>query len=131
MSALITTNQHLMDGSQRAVYLLPIIQEALNATLYWAIAVLATVVVSLAIQLRASAGFTGASLVALMQFGMMLAAIIRSWTQLEIAIGAISRLQSFSKAIKSEHLTIEKDQPPGNWPQHGSIDIQNVSAGYT
>jgi ATP-binding cassette subfamily C (CFTR/MRP) protein 1 len=130
MDSLITINRGLMDGSQRAVYMLPIIQEALNATLYWTITVLATVVVTLATQLRASPGFTGASLVALMQFGMMLAAIIRSWTQLETAIGAVSRLQSFSKTIKSEYLENETDEPSENWPQHGSVDIWNVSAAY-
>jgi ATP-binding cassette subfamily C (CFTR/MRP) protein 1 len=119
-----------MDGSQRAVYLLPIVQEALSATLYWVIAVVATVVVSLATQLRVSAGFTGASLVSLMQFGMMLTAIIRSWTLLEISIGAVSRLQSFSKTIRTENLENETDETPENWPQHGSVDVRNVSAAY-
>ncbi|KAF2673292.1 ABC transporter [Microthyrium microscopicum] len=131
MPSLLSINQQLMDGSQRSIFSLAIVQEALVATLYWANAILAVLVVTLATQLRVSAGFTGVALVSLMQFGLMLAAIIRSWTMLEISIGAVSRLESFTKTIKSEHLDGETQEPPENWPQTGSVEIRNVSAAYT
>lgn len=92
--------------------------------------ILATLVVTLATQLRADVGLTGASLVSLMSFGTILANMVNTWTQLEVGIGAVNRLESFCKTVKSEHRNDDPKEPPENWPVSGAINIYNVSASY-
>lgn len=126
----IILNNNLLDTSQRPAYLLSMIQQWLGLVLGLIVAVLAVVVITLATQLRANTGFTGASLVTLMYFGATLANIIRSYTLLETSLGAVSRLKSFSEDTKPETLPGEDIIPPESWPQEGRIDIKDVSASY-
>ncbi|KAF6524509.1 hypothetical protein HZS61_013008 [Fusarium oxysporum f. sp. conglutinans] len=46
------------------------------------------------------------------------------------AFGAISRLKTFNATVKPEGKEGEDMVPPGNWPQHGSVELNNVSASY-
>jgi ATP-binding cassette, subfamily C (CFTR/MRP), member 1 len=94
------------------------------------IAILAIFVVAIATQLQSSAGFIGASLVSLMSISNSLTSIVTRWTQLEIAIGAVTRLESFCKTVTSEHGEAETERPPEDWPRFGSIKIKDVSASY-
>lgn len=126
----LVKNHALLDTSQRPLYLLSLIQQWLSTVLNLTVALLATVLVALATQLQASSGFTGASLVSLMSFGSYLAGIIRDWTALETSIGAVSRLNAFSRDVRSEELPEETEEPPEDWPPRGAIEIKNVSATY-
>ncbi|KAF1946029.1 P-loop containing nucleoside triphosphate hydrolase protein [Clathrospora elynae] len=126
----ITVNHTLVDTSQRPSYLLFIIQTWLMTALALMVAVLAIFVVVLATQLRADVGFTGASLVSLMSFGPILTNIIKEWTSLELGIGAVGRLESFHKAVKSEIGKGETEQLPEDWPRFGAIQLENVSASH-
>lgn len=95
------------------------------------VAVLAIVVVTLATQISSgTAGFTGASLVALMTFGDTLNYIIRWWTQLETSIGAVTRLKSLSDNVPLESSGDETQPIEPEWPAHGNIKITDVSAAY-
>ncbi|KAI0142611.1 ABC transporter type 1, transmembrane domain-containing protein [Hypoxylon sp. NC0597] len=123
-------NKHL-DTSQRPAYLLAMIQRWLGFTLSMVVAVLAIVVVTLATQLHSNRAFTGASLVTLMNFGSNLSFMVRTYTDLETSIGAISRLKSFSERVRSESREEEDVVPPPEWPSRGSIHINGVSASYT
>jgi ABC-type multidrug transport system fused ATPase/permease subunit len=106
------------------------VQQWLQVVLNWTIAGLATVLVTLATQLKSSAGFTSVGIISLMTFSQNLTAIVINWTQLETSIGAVSRLKSFSEDVKSENLQGEKEEPHEMWPEHGAVEIQNVSASY-
>ena len=106
------------------------IQRWLGFTLQSVVAVLAIVVVTLATQMRANTAFTGASLITLMNFGDSLTYIVSCYTILETSIGAVSRLKSFSEKVQPEDLEGEDFVPPPEWPPHGQIEIQNVSASY-
>lgn len=66
-----------------------------------------------------------------MSFNESLAQIIKTWTNLETSLGAISRLISFTGHTASENLPGETQPVPENWPMHGLIEIKNVSASYT
>ncbi|KAB5582941.1 ABC transporter [Coniochaeta sp. 2T2.1] len=147
-AASIRQNNAHLDTSQRPAYLLAMIQRWLLFVLNVVVAVVAVVVVALATQLRANRGFTGASLVTIMNFGDILANIIRCYTMLETSIGAVSRLKTFSDVTRPEdeddELTVgEKGEgqeegqgqqqrivPPESWPERGLIEIKNVSASY-
>nr|RBQ89434.1 hypothetical protein FVER53263_06049 [Fusarium verticillioides] len=81
-------------------------------------------------RLHSNSGFTGASLVTLMSFGESLSGIVIYYTRLETSIGAISRLKTFNATVKPEGKEGEDMVPPENWPQHGSVKLNNVSASY-
>lgn len=106
------------------------IQRWLLFVLNVVVAVIAVIVVTLAIQLRANQGFTGASLVTIMGFGDILANIVRCYTMLETSIGAVSRLKTFSDTTAPEDLPGEDVVPPESWPSRGLIEIRNMSASY-
>ncbi|KAK1590443.1 ABC transporter [Colletotrichum navitas] len=126
----IDFNQHLLDTSQRPAYLLAMIQQWLVVTMQLMVACIAVVLVGLAIGLRASSGFTGASLVTLMSWGEVIAWLIRCYTQLETSIGAIARIKTFSEKVTPEDLEGEDIDLPEEWPANGQIDIKGVSASY-
>jgi ATP-binding cassette subfamily C (CFTR/MRP) protein 1 len=126
----IDQNNGLLDESQRPVYLLAMVQQWLQAVLNWVVAVMATILVALATRLGSNAGITSVALISLMTFSQFLTAIVISWTQLETSIGAVSRLKKFSEDVKNENLTSENDEPPQDWPMHGALEIENVSASY-
>ncbi|KAK1640158.1 ATPase-like protein [Colletotrichum phormii] len=130
ISAGITVNNNLLDTSQRPAYQLAIIQRWLQLALQLLVAGLATIVVTLATQLRASSGFTGASLVTLMSFGDTLTTIVQSYTMLETSIGAVARLKTFSDTVTPETGPDEDMMPEESWPEKGAIEIKAVSASY-
>ncbi|KAH7329994.1 putative ATP-binding cassette transporter [Rhexocercosporidium sp. MPI-PUGE-AT-0058] len=128
-----TRNLALLDASQKPYYLLFCIQRWLALALDLLVMALAVILMSLVVKLRSeiSAGFVGLALLNVMSFNENLANIIKTWTNLETSLGAISRLISFSGHTASEKLPGENQTVPDNWPMHGSIEIKNVSASYT
>ncbi|KUI69854.1 Multidrug resistance-associated protein 1 [Cytospora mali] len=127
----IVKNRDLLDNSQRPAYLLAMIQRWLTFVLDSAVSVLAIVVVVLSTQLPSNTGFTGASLITLMSFGSIITSLVLTYTQLEISLGAISRLKTFSEKVKPEQLPGEDIVPDESWPQKGEIEIRGVSASYS
>ena len=126
----IVKNNNLLDNSQRPAYLLAMIQRWLSFTLDSVVAVLATVVVVLATQVTSNTGFTGASLITIMTFGGSIANLLRAYTQLEISLGAINRLKTFSEKVSPEQQPGEDIKPNELWPEKGEITIRGVSASY-
>ncbi|KAG4443574.1 hypothetical protein IFR05_000951 [Cadophora sp. M221] len=128
-----TQNLALLDVSQKPYYLLFCIQRWLALALDLLVMALAVILMSLVVKLRSeiSAGFVGLALLNVMSFNENLANIIKTWTNLETSLGAISRLISFSGHTASENLPGEDQPVPDNWPMYGSIEIKNVSASYT
>ncbi|ETS74012.1 hypothetical protein PFICI_13878 [Pestalotiopsis fici W106-1] len=127
---VIATNDKFLDRSQRPAYLLAMIQRWLQFVLQLLVALLATIVVALATQLRSNSAFAGASLVTLMTFGNSLSFLIRVYTVVETSIGSVSRLKTFSESVVPENLPGEDVVPPPQWPMKGAIDIRGVSASY-
>ncbi|KAI0113106.1 putative ABC multidrug transporter [Daldinia grandis] len=123
-------NSHLLDTSQRPAYLLTMIQQWLGLVLNFVVAIIAVMLTALAVSLRANPGFAGASLVALMGFGETLTNVVTYYTLLETSLGAITRLKSFEKDAGLEDKDEEDIIPPEEWPQHGEISLQGVSASY-
>ncbi|MCJ1282757.1 hypothetical protein MMC26_002082 [Xylographa opegraphella] len=123
-------NNRLLDSSQQPAYLLVMVQRWLNLVLDLMATVIGLAVVFLAVQFRASSGFTGVALINLMSLDTMLKQVLMKWTDLETSIGAVSRVKSFSETTASEDLPGETQIPPANWPQQGNIDIQNIFASY-
>ncbi|KAF5686479.1 multidrug resistance-associated 1, partial [Fusarium globosum] len=126
----VSKNVRLLNRSQQPAYLLAMVQEWLNLVLDMIVMLLAAVLTILAVRLHSNSGFTGASLVTLMSFGESLSGIVIYYTRLETSIGAISRLKTFNATVKPEGKEGEEMVPPENWPQHGNVELNNISASY-
>ncbi|RGP78616.1 ABC transporter [Fusarium longipes] len=131
VDVFLDTSNGLLDSSQRPAYLLAMIQRWLQFVLRVTVMVLASMIVTLATQLRTDAGFTGATLVTLMTFGEMLATLVQSYTTLETSIGAVARLKTFSSSTEQESKPDVGASPSCKWPQRGHIEIRHISVSYS
>lgn len=78
-----------------------------------------------------SPGSVGLALNLVLSFGLYLKFCIRSWTQLETSIGAVSRVKSFVKDTPSEERHLDAQWTPGqDWPSQGAIMFEEVTATY-
>lgn len=121
----------LLDGAQRPFYLLNCIQRWLGFVLDMLLTGVSVLVVVFAVRLRSqtSGGTTGVALVNILSCHQNLAGFVLRWTLLETSIGAVSRIRAFSLQCPTE-LREAAVQPPADWPQSGSIQLQNISASY-
>lgn len=91
---------------------------------------MAVILIALALELRAGAGLTGASLVTLITLGENLTTIVQQWTKLETSMRAVQRLRTFNETVSTENRVEEDVVPEENWPSEGRIEIKNLSASY-
>ncbi|KAH6659682.1 P-loop containing nucleoside triphosphate hydrolase protein [Truncatella angustata] len=128
----IDRNHELVDRAQKPFYLLLMVQRWLTLVLDFIVATLALLVVGLAVKLRdsVSVGLTGVSLVQLITFAETVRMLILWWTSLETSIGAVARIKQFSESTPDENLPGEISVVPQEWPAHGSIEINSISASY-
>ncbi|KAF7856278.1 hypothetical protein EAF04_009806 [Stromatinia cepivora] len=125
-------NLTLLDTSQKPYYLLFCIQRWLGLVLDLLVTALAVILMILIVKLRTniSPGYVGLALLNVMTFNEALARIIKNWTNMETAVGAVSRLKNFSAITVSENLPSEIESVPENWPVFGAIEFRNVKASY-
>lgn len=126
-------NHKHVDNSQRPVYLLGMIQVWLALVIDLIVAVVAVSATVLATQLSAvsaRAGYVGAGLIALMQFGSFLNGSVQSWIILETSLGAVKRLKDFGEKTGTERKVGEDLRPGVSWPGRGEIILDGVDASY-
>ncbi|KAF4982828.1 hypothetical protein FZEAL_1620 [Fusarium zealandicum] len=123
---------HLLGQSQTPLYLMFCIQRWLELVLDLFVAGMAVLLVTLALRISGatSEGAIGLAMVNLLGFNQTLTTVIDQWTQLETSLGAIARLKSFIKNTPNESKMLEVEMPP-NWPTHGKIEIDNITASYS
>ncbi|PLB55396.1 putative ABC transporter [Aspergillus steynii IBT 23096] len=129
----VQKNARLVDSSQRAAYLLLMIQEWLNLVLNLVVMVIAAVLTTLAVRLNSSSAFAGASMYSLMTFAESLSGIVIYYTRLETSIGAIARLKTFNDTVMPEDHGGPGEEditPEESWPHHGLVELRGVSARY-
>ena len=81
---------------------------------------------------RFAAGSIGVALNLTLTLNQSLAQMIKSWTSLEMSIGAVSRVRDFVKNTPSES-GILMESPSvvlPEWPSRGAIEFIEVSASY-
>lgn len=120
----------LLDASQEPAYLLAMVQQWLASVLDFTAVVLAVLITTLAVNLRTSSEFTGVALISVVLFTYMIRSVVTFWTTAEICIGAVSRIEGFSKTVKPENLAAEIQLPPKDWPQRGKVEFESISASY-
>jgi ABC-type multidrug transport system fused ATPase/permease subunit len=129
-------NARFLDVSQRPSYLLAMVQQWLLLVMNLVVAALALILVVLATQLPRGGvvdlGALGAAMVMLITFGTTLAGVVNAYTGLEIALGGISRLKTFSETTEKEDREFGEGDivPPPEWPSQGKIAMEDISASY-
>jgi ABC-type multidrug transport system fused ATPase/permease subunit len=126
-------NTRLLDESQKPVYLLYCVQRWLTLVMDMLVACLAIILIILTVLLKGSTsgGTIGVALINVMTFNQGLTNMIKWYTSLETALGAISRVKKF------EAETVSEERPSSTlglvhqeWPSSGAIEFQNVSVSY-
>ena len=116
---------------QKPFYGLAFAQQWLNLVLDLLNAGMAIIVVSIAVNTNMySSGLTGLALLGIVGFGQSVKSFISTWTALELAMGAVARIQHLETTTASEHLPAEKETLPPNWPSAGHIVFEGVEASY-
>lgn len=125
-------NSRRLNTSQRPYYTMFCIQRWLQVVLDLFAAGMALVLVSFALMFpwSTSKGAIGLAMVNVISFNFTLSAVITQWTQLETSLGAIARLKWFMANTPNENRPEEIQEPPSDWPAHGLIELENVSAAY-
>ncbi|TVY14013.1 Canalicular multispecific organic anion transporter 1 [Lachnellula arida] len=125
-------NKAALNASQKPYYLLFCIQRWLNLALDIMVACLAVVLVAIATTLRgkSSSAFLGVALFSMVSFSSSLNQLIKGWTVLETAIGAVARIRAFALSTTPEDLSGETGSVPPEWPKNGGISFLDVSASY-
>ncbi|KAL2673757.1 hypothetical protein Neosp_012201 [[Neocosmospora] mangrovei] len=122
-----------LDASQRPYYLQFCIQRWLALVLDLMVAAMAGIMMVLVVQLRGQFApkFVALALLNVTSFNESLTLVIKGYTQLETAFGAVARLKQFGATTESENLAGETGQVPEEWPSSGHVSIKNMTASYT
>lgn len=128
-------NRRLLDASQRPYYLLLCIQRWLVLVLDLVVAALAVLLVSIAVARRSAQlnpGFLGLALVHMMSLSHALTDLVQHWAGLETSMGAIVRIRDFTEntPVDKPAPTPGREPPSADWPAHGAVKFENLSATY-
>ncbi|KAI1078186.1 ABC transporter [Whalleya microplaca] len=121
-----------LDDSHKPFYLLLSLQCWLKIVLDLLVAGIAVGIIALAVALKdtTSGGQVGVALNIVLVANTTLLRLVESWTNLEISLGAISRIKTLEAEVPSEDQTRDTVVPPETWPISGEVVIENLSASY-
>ncbi|KOC10592.1 putative sulfonylurea receptor/ ABC transporter [Aspergillus flavus AF70] len=121
-----------MNYSQRPFYMLLSVQQWLTIVLDLVLAGMAVILVAITTSLRDkfTPGEVGVALNLVLTFNQSLVQTINSWTQLEISIGAVSRVQQFAKTPSERRTSAANAAASHGWPREGTVVFDRVTAGY-
>ncbi len=108
------------------------LQRWLNLVLDMLAAIVVIGIIAGAVTFRGqlNGGKVGVALNIILVANTTLLRLIESWTNLEISLGAIARLQALESMTPSE---IDKNaifDAPRGWPIHGRVEFRKVTAAY-
>ncbi|EWY89932.1 hypothetical protein FOYG_07576 [Fusarium oxysporum NRRL 32931] len=126
------SNMACLDKSQKPAYILHCLQLWLNIVLDLVIAAMAVILITLAVFLEGSttAGQIGMSLNIVLVANSTLLALVTSWTNLEISLGAISRLKTLEADVEGEEQPSLGTIVPDTWPSRGAVEVRELTVFY-
>lgn len=131
---LFDSSHDLIDQSAKPLYLLYCSQRWLSLVLDLIVAGIAVLLVALATQIQSlnGSGFTGAALFNVASLAQTMTSTVITWSMFEVAMGAVSRIQTFEKTTPKESSPSAANPPRAglDWPSNGSIDFRNITASY-
>lgn len=131
-------NLRLLDDSRRPSYLLASVQCWLVFVVDMIVAGVAICFVTLASTLRDAIGPSSMAvgLTSIIGFSGAAKTFITLWVALEIAIGAVARVKTFTGSIelegqdKHEYPPIDLTPKLAGWPTRGAVEIKSLTASY-
>ncbi|QLI66506.1 ABC multidrug transporter B [Metarhizium brunneum] len=125
-------NLENLETSIRPSYSLVSLQCWLNLVLDLLVSCIAIGIILIAALWRSetSAANVGVSLNLILVANTTLVRLVESFTQLEVSLGAIARLNEVETQTPSEDRPWEDQVPPSSWPEKGSLTLSGFSAGY-
>lgn len=75
-------------------------------------------------------GQVGVALNMILVANTTLVRLVQSWTNLEISLGAVSRLKGAEQETPREDQVKETVEPAQNWPSSGEVELRDVTAAY-
>ncbi|KAF6805035.1 hypothetical protein CMUS01_14711 [Colletotrichum musicola] len=125
-------NIRSLDKSQQPVYMLACLQQWLGVVLDLIVATIATGLIAFAVLMKGttSAGQIGMALNIVLIANSTLFSLVTSWTNMEISLGAISRLRHLEANTPKEDKMNENYIPSGVWPSSGVVEIDNITVEY-
>lgn len=132
-SVFRATSFQRLDESQKPYYLIFYIQRwlALVLDLFDAASAVILVAFGILTPSSTSASAIAISLYAIVNFNESLARLITSWMELEMSLGATSRLRDFEKQTPSEIPVGHPQEISAQWPSLGEIIVRNLTASYS
>ncbi|TDZ21488.1 ABC transporter atnG [Colletotrichum orbiculare MAFF 240422] len=126
------TNIRSLDQAQKPDYLLYCLQQWLSIVLDLIVAAMATGLIALAVLMKGTttAGQIGMALNIVLVANTTLLSLVSSWTNLEISLGAISRLKNLEAETPKEDKVGEAYVPDEIWPSAGEVELDSVTAAY-
>ncbi|KAI4600075.1 hypothetical protein KJ359_001176 [Pestalotiopsis sp. 9143b] len=125
-------NIKALDKSQQPSYILQCLQQWLNLVLDLMVAAIATGLITLAVLIRGTttAAQIGMALNIVLVANTTLLGLVTSWTNMEISLGAISRLKNLEAETPKEERSGENYIPVESWPSSGKVEFDNVTVAY-
>ncbi|KAH6645218.1 P-loop containing nucleoside triphosphate hydrolase protein [Truncatella angustata] len=126
-------NIEFLDKSQQPSYILFCLQRWLNIVLDLMVATIATSLITLAVLMKGSttAGQIGMALNIVLVANTTLLGLVTSWTNMEISLGAMSRLKSLEAEMPKEDKPYEDYIPVETWPSSGVVEFDDVTVAYS
>lgn len=96
------------------------------------VSAIAIVVVSALVMFRdsASGAQIGLAFNIILMMNTTLLRLVESWTNLEVNLGAVSRLKQFQAETPQESLALEGSEPNSGWPHAGDIAMEDLRVAY-
>ncbi|KAH8803106.1 putative ABC transporter [Xylogone sp. PMI_703] len=128
----IQRNIRSVESSQRPESLLLTLQRWLNLVLDLLVAAMGVSIISIAVAWRGniSGGQVGVALNIMLVANTTLLRLVESWTNIEVSLGAISRLRLLEQKTPSENKLGESFDSPSNWPSRGGVRLTDVTTSY-
>ncbi|CAI7568615.1 unnamed protein product [Penicillium glandicola] len=117
-----------LDVTQKPFYMLFCIRQGLKLALDLLVMLFAVILVAIvtALKDRFSAGEIGVALNLIISISQNLNTAIESWTEMEISLGAVARVQEFMKETPAE----ASEGIEAGWLTRAEVRFENVNAGY-
>ena len=124
-------NLTFVDESQKPYYQMFCVQRWLVLVLDLTITGVALIIVGVALYVKnsSSPAAIGLAYLVLINFGATIAKLIQRFTEMEIALGSISRTRAFVEDTPREQEP-KRFEVPDNWPDKGNVEFRNVTAKY-
>ncbi|KAM0668326.1 hypothetical protein ACQRIU_001888 [Beauveria bassiana] len=130
-AAVEQRNIDAVDLSMRPIFLMRCLNRWLLIVLELIVNTVAIAIVLLAVMGGDERGTRiGVALNLVILTNKTLIALVLGFTDLEVSLGAISRLKTVDEMTPQEDLPRETQMPPKHWPIHGDLVLSNLCTGY-